>query len=94
MHLLFLIANIVDKILYIYWWILIIYIFMSWVPNIRQSSIGHLFARLCEPYLDPFRRIIPPIGMIDISPWAAFIVLSLARTGVHALPYIITNLVG
>ncbi|HET6871622.1 MAG TPA: YggT family protein [Sporolactobacillaceae bacterium] len=94
MFLLYTIANIVDKLLSIYWWVLIIYIFMSWVPNIRSSAVGHLFARLCEPYLEPFRRIIPPIGMIDISPWAAFIVLSLARTGVRALPYIISNLVG
>ena len=88
------IVNLVDDILYIYRWILIIYIFMSWVPNIRQSSVGHLFARLCDPYLEPFRRIIPPIGMIDISPWAAFIVLWLARLGVHALPTIISNMVG
>jgi len=61
---------------------------MSWVPNVRQTAIGQLFARVCEPYLEPFRRIIPPIGgMIDISPWLAFIVLYLARLGLSRLPY-------
>ncbi|KYC61529.1 hypothetical protein B4098_2084 [Heyndrickxia coagulans] len=41
-----------------------------------------MFARVSEPYLDPFRRIIPPIGMIDISPIVAFFVLDLARAGI------------
>ncbi|WEG11650.1 YggT family protein [Pullulanibacillus sp. KACC 23026] len=90
----YLITSIVSDILRIYWWILIIYIFMSWVPNIRQSGVGQLFARLCEPYLEPFRRIIPPLGMIDISPWAAFFVLWLAQLGVANLPLIIQNITG
>ncbi|MTT32028.1 YggT family protein [Terrilactibacillus sp. BCM23-1] len=70
----------------IYSWILIIYILMSWVPNVKSSSVGQLFERLCEPFLEPFRRIIPPIGgMIDISPIAAFFVLNLASRGVATL---------
>ncbi|KKB42285.1 Cell division protein YlmG/Ycf19 [Bacillus thermotolerans] len=31
--------------------------------------------------MDPFRKIIPPLGMIDISPIVAFIVLNLATRG-------------
>ncbi|MFD2616956.1 YggT family protein [Terrilactibacillus laevilacticus] len=80
------IADIVARIIEIYSWILIIYILMSWVPNVKSSSIGQLFERLCEPFLEPFRRIIPPIGgMIDISPIAAFFVLNLASRGVATI---------
>ncbi|WP_155218683.1 YggT family protein [Terrilactibacillus tamarindi] len=80
------IADIVARIIEIYSWILIIYILMSWVPNVKSSSVGQLFERLCEPFLEPFRRIIPPIGgMIDISPIAAFFVLNLASRGVATL---------
>ncbi len=75
----------------IYRWALIIYIFMSWVPNARESSVGRFLERICEPYLQPFRRIIPPIGMIDISPWVAFIVLYLAQVGVLGLPRLLSN---
>jgi YggT family protein len=54
-----------------------------------MSAIGQIFARVCEPFLEPFRRIIPPIGgMIDISPWLAFIVLYLARLGLQQLPWL------
>ncbi|SFB19166.1 YggT family protein [Lentibacillus halodurans] len=63
----------------LYSFALIIYIFMSWFPGARESSFGVFLAKICEPYLEPFRRIIPPIGMIDISPIVAIFVLYFAR---------------
>ncbi|MFX3674178.1 MAG: YggT family protein [Paenisporosarcina sp.] len=65
--------------------LIIIYIFMSWVPNIKESSIGRFLERIVEPYLEPFRRIIPPFGMIDVSPIVAILVLRLAQTGLEYL---------
>ncbi|PGZ99546.1 hypothetical protein COE51_09710 [Bacillus pseudomycoides] len=65
----------------IYSWALIIYILLSWFPGARESTFGEFLARICEPYLEPFRRFIPPIGMIDISPIVAIIVLRLASSG-------------
>lgn len=80
----YLIAFIVSEAINIYKWILIIYILMSWVPSVQDSSIGRLFARVCEPFLAPFRKIIPPIGgVIDISPMVAFVVLWFAQIGIQ-----------
>jgi YggT family protein len=76
-----LIFGILQQAITIYSYALIIYILMSWFPNARESSIGQFFARICEPYLEQFRKIIPPIGMIDISPIVAIIVLRLANSG-------------
>lgn len=73
------------QLLQIYSWALIIYILLSWFPNARESSFGQLLGRICEPYLEPFRRIIPPIGMIDISPLVAIFVLHFASYGISAL---------
>ncbi|RYL95482.1 YggT family protein [Sporolactobacillus sp. THM7-4] len=74
----------------IYSWILIIYILMSWVPSVQDSSVGQLFARVCEPFLSPFRRIIPPIGgVIDISPIVAFLVLKLATRGIYQIAFLL-----
>ncbi|MGM0844522.1 MAG: YggT family protein [Bacillota bacterium] len=69
----------------LYSWALIIYIFMSWFPNARETAIGRFLARICEPYLEPFRKIVPSIGMIDISPIVAFITLNLAKAGIVEL---------
>ncbi|MEH7353034.1 YggT family protein [Neobacillus drentensis] len=74
-----------QQIIQIYSWALIIYILMSWFPNARESSIGQFLARICEPYLEPFRKIIPPIGMMDISPIVAFLVLNFAKSGLHSV---------
>ncbi|TGB04990.1 YggT family protein [Halobacillus salinus] len=69
----------------IYSWILIIYILLSWFPGARESSFGELMGRLAEPFLEPFRRIIPPLGMIDISPIVAILVLNFASQGLWVL---------
>lgn len=65
----------------LYSWALIIYILLSWFPNARESSFGQILSRICEPYLEPFRRFVPPLGMIDISPIVAIFVLKLATSG-------------
>lgn len=74
------------KVIEYYSYALIIYILMSWFPNARETTIGQFLTRICEPYLEPFRRIIPPIGgMIDISPIVGIFVLRLASTGLQSL---------
>jgi YggT family protein len=77
----------------IYRWLLIAYILLSWVPNIRESFIGELLGKIVEPYLAPFRKIIPPIGgMLDVSPIIAFIALGFVVSGVQYLVEIIANI--
>lgn len=73
--------RILSGLIEFYSWALIIYILLSWFPNARESSFGQILARICEPYLEPFRRFVPPIGMIDISPIVAIFVLKLAASG-------------
>ncbi|WP_313891360.1 YggT family protein [Psychrobacillus sp.] len=70
-----------------YSYALIIFILMSWVPSIQQSAFGQFLGKICEPYLEPFRKIIPPIGMIDISPIVAIFTLQLAMRGIISLAY-------
>ncbi|TYR82645.1 YggT family protein [Priestia megaterium] len=79
------VLSILLQLIQIYTWALIIYIFMSWVPDIRASRFGQALGRICEPYLEPFRRIIPPIGMLDLSPLVAILVLNFARGGLISL---------
>jgi len=80
-----LLYQILSTLITVYSFALIIYIFMSWVPNARESSFGRVLASICEPYLEPFRRIIPPLGMIDISPLVAIFILRFADAGLLAV---------
>jgi YggT family protein len=70
----------------IYFYMIIAYVLMSWVPNARESSIGQLLGRLVEPYLSVFRRFIPAIGgVIDISPIVAMFSLHFIYQGIMAI---------
>jgi YggT family protein len=76
---------ILTKAIQIYSYAIIIYIFMSWFPGARESSIGQFLGKIVEPYLEPFRKIIPPIGMLDISPIVALLALHFATYGLREL---------
>lgn len=79
-------GNTLSDLLGIYSWVLIGYILLSWFPNARESKFGQILSFLCEPFLEPFRRIIPPIGgMLDISPIVALFVLRMAQVGIAAI---------
>lgn len=79
------ILNLVVTLIEFYSIALIVYILMSWFPSARESSIGQILAKICEPYLEPFRKFIPPLGPIDISPIVGILALNLASAGVIQL---------
>ena len=58
--------------------IIIVYVLLSWLPTDRGilKDINDVLARVCDPYLNLFKRIVPPIGgAIDISPIFALLIL-------------------
>jgi YggT family protein len=62
-----------------YTFMLLVRIFGSWFPRFSESQFMRFLAFYTDPYLNLFRRIIPPMGMIDISPLFAFIALQLLQ---------------
>lgn len=92
MHVIF---DLLDLILLLFNYALIIYILMSWIPGSRDTAFGYFLRGICEPYLEPFRKIIPPIGgMIDITPIIAIFVLHFARVyGLTALASMLLGMV-
>ena len=66
----------------LYSFLLIIYILMSWVPSMRENRFGQFIGKIVEPYLSFFRKFIPPLGMIDISPIVAIFALRFISGGI------------
>jgi YggT family protein len=54
---------------------ILIRVLLSWFPVNPSNPLVRLIFDITDPVLAPFRRIIPPIGMIDLSPLAAILVL-------------------
>ena len=68
------------KLIDLYSTLLIVRVLLTWVPNIKWDAQPFYFLRqISDVYLNQFRKIIPPIEMLDISPFVAFIVLSIIR---------------
>jgi YggT family protein len=58
---------------------LLIYVVLSWVaPDVRNPAV-QLLARVCEPVLRPVRRVLPPLGGLDLSPLLVLIALQALR---------------
>jgi YggT family protein len=53
--------------------LLIVYAILSWVQ--ANSPLTDVMERLCAPLLRPFRRIIPLVGGVDLSPLALLVLL-------------------
>lgn len=66
----------------VYTLIIFVYILLSWIPN-KQGwlyDVDRALGVLCDPYLNLFRKCIPPFGGIDFSPIVAILILqALAR---------------
>lgn len=66
----------VDKLFSLVSLIIIIRIALSWFPNVNWwQQPFKLIHDITEPVLAPFRKLIPPIGGIDLSPIVLFVVL-------------------
>jgi len=48
---------------------------LSWFPIDRGGPIVRAIESVTEPVLDPLRRVLPRVGMIDIAPMVAIILL-------------------
>jgi YggT family protein len=52
---------------------------LSWIPDLRPDHpIVRILNDITEPVLQPFRMVIPRVGMMDLSPLVAMIALSFA----------------
>ncbi|MCK2043584.1 YggT family protein [Chromohalobacter sp. TMW 2.2308] len=70
-------AGVLSAILDIYFFALIIMIILSWVAPQASHPGAILVHQLVEPIMAPVRKVIPPLGMIDLSPIVVFIAINL-----------------
>jgi YggT family protein len=77
------VAQYVDTLVLVYLVLIFIRIIMSWIPRIPYNralnAVLKFVSDVTDPYLNLFRRIIPPLrmgpGALDLSPIVATFVL-------------------
>jgi YggT family protein len=69
----------------VYYIILLARVILSWFPlqpGTAMASIGSIIFQLTEPVMGPVRRLIPTVGMIDISPIVVFFGLRILQSAI------------
>lgn len=72
--------ELIESFFTVYTYMILLRILLSWVPEWGETRPA-LFLKFCtDPYLNIFRSIIPPFGMMDFSPIVALIALSFLQS--------------
>ena len=82
------VQSFVDVFIYVYVLVIFVYVLTSWIPlpySPWLNRVQRFLFDVCDPYLRLFRRFLPQIGPLDLSPFFAVIVLLGIRTLLHAL---------
>jgi YggT family protein len=82
--------QLVQALFLIYTLLLFLRVFGSWVPQLSEKRWMRLVGCYTDPYLNLFRRLIPPLGVIDISAILAFFVLQMSQ---HLVLFLIKTMV-
>ena len=90
--------QIIMILLNVLWWIIIVQAIMSWLIafnvintyNDFVRSIVVTLDRLSEPLLRPIRRVVPPLGGVDLSSLALILILIGFRD--YLIPGVVTDL--
>ena len=82
------IANYVEALFLVYILLIFVYILLNMMFSLGLrppysrfvDAVMNFLRDVCEPYLRLFRRFIPPIGMFDLTPMIAIILLYIVET--------------
>ena len=81
----FALGELIKTIIWVYIFALIIQAVMSWIGNSHGNPIAPLINSLTAPIIRPIRKVVPLIGMMDLSPMIAIL-------GLNVLLIIVTNI--
>ena len=82
------VQSFVDIFFLVYILLIFAYILTSWIRlpySVWLNRIQRFLYDVCEPYLRLFRRVLPPLGPLDLSPMIAVFVLVILRQVVLSL---------
>ena len=75
-------ASFVDVFLWVYILLLFAYILTSWIRLPYRpwlNRVQRFLYDVCDPYLRIFRRFLPPLGPLDLSPMVAIFALLIVK---------------
>jgi YggT family protein len=81
------IAGLLNAVCSIYVYLIIIRVLLSWFSPDPYNPLYRALLSITEPIMDPFRRIIPPLAGIDLSPIVIILIIEYILKGM-LIPFI------
>ena len=72
-------ATFIDILFYVLWAAILGRVIISWINLKPDNPIVVLLYGITEPILAPIRRVLPSMGMLDLSPMVALIVMMILQ---------------
>ena len=69
----------INVLFYLLWAAILGRVILSWLNLSPENPIVVLIYGITEPILKPIRRVLPSMGMIDLSPMVALIAMMVIR---------------
>ena len=82
------VESFVDVFIGVYFFLILAFIITSWIRlpySVWLNRIQRFLYDVCDPYLRLFRRVLPPVGPLDLSPMVGVIVLIVLDKVIHAI---------
>lgn len=81
----FRLLNLLMRAVDLYSLILVLYALLSWMPGGYESGIGRFLAKICEPFLNLFRKLPLSFGAVDFSIMIAIFALNIGGRLIYQL---------
>lgn len=76
---------VIDVILNLYSFLLIAHALISWVNPDPYNPVVQFLRKMTEPLLNPIRKVLPPIGGLDLSVFVALLAIYLLQQILHGV---------
>jgi YggT family protein len=91
------IVGLIDIVLALYWYVVIAAVIVSWLIAFNVINTYNQFVRsllralsaLTEPVFRQIRRVIPPLGGLDLSPLVVMVLIGWLRF--YVIPWAVTR---
>ena len=85
---LYVVLRLISLTLWLYSISILVYVILSFIAQAAYSPIAMLLGQVVGPVLRPVRRILPPVGGLDLSPLLVLILLQAGMIALQLPPYL------
>jgi YggT family protein len=77
--------ELLHTVLQFYFFAVLVYALLSWFADARYNPAAQILSKLVEPLLAPIRRVVPPLGGLDLSALFLLIALQAAQIALRSM---------